>query len=85
MSPETVGLLGIVALVVLLFARMWIGAAMALVGFLGYVYLGGIEHALSIQGTTPYTSVAFYTVTCVPLFILIRCLYSWVQSSPIRE
>ena len=35
MSAELTGILGLVVLVLLLAARMWIGLAMALVGFYG--------------------------------------------------
>ena len=42
MSPEIIGVIGLVVMVVLMFARMWIGAAMALVGFVGYAIIMGI-------------------------------------------
>ncbi|MFH1646417.1 MAG: TRAP transporter large permease [Chloroflexota bacterium] len=70
MSPEVVGIVGLAVLVVLLFLRMWIGFAMAFVGFFGFAYLEGFEPAFGIVGTVPYTTVAFYPVTVVPLFIL---------------
>ena len=48
MSPETTGLVGLMLLIVLLFARMWIGAAMAMVGFLGYAYIMGLKPAFAV-------------------------------------
>ena len=33
MSPEIIGVIGLAVLLILLFAGMWIGAAMAVVGF----------------------------------------------------
>ncbi|HJX12970.1 MAG TPA: TRAP transporter large permease [Dehalococcoidales bacterium] len=70
MSPEVVGIIGLAVLIVLLFLRMWIGFAMAFVGFFGYAFLEGFKPAFGIVGTVPYSTVAFYPVTVVPLFIL---------------
>lgn len=70
MSPETIGILGLILLVVLLFARMWIGAAMALVGFLGYTIVMGIKPAYAVISQIPFTTIAWYPMSTVPLFIL---------------
>jgi C4-dicarboxylate transporter DctM subunit len=76
MSPQEAGYVGLIILVVLLFSRMWIGLAMALVGFLGYAYVSGIGDAFVKLGTVPYSSVAVYAVSCVPLFILMGVIVS---------
>jgi len=70
MSPETTGLVGLLLLVVLLFFRMWIGAAMAMVGFVGYAYLMGIKPAFGVISQIPFTTVGWYPMSTVPLFIL---------------
>jgi C4-dicarboxylate transporter DctM subunit len=70
MSPEIVGLIGIAVLIASLFAGMWIGLAMAFLGFLGFAYLGGIDAALGIMATVPYSTIATYGVAVVPLFLL---------------
>ena len=70
MSANVVGLIGIAVLLALLFGRMYVGAAMGLVGFLGYSYLQGIEAGLGVLATVPFSSIADYTITVVPLFIL---------------
>ena len=69
MSPEIIGVLGLVILLLLLFAGMWIGAAMAVVGFCGYAILIGIDPAFMLVSQIPFTTVAWYPLTCVPLFI----------------
>ncbi len=69
MSPEIVGIIGLVVLLILLFAGMWIGAAMAMVGFLGYAYILGIRPAFAMVSQIPFTTMAWYPLTCVPLFI----------------
>ena len=69
MSPEIVGVIGLALLLALLFAGMWIGAAMALVGLLGYAYIVGIQPAYAIVSQIPFTTMAWYPLTCVPLFV----------------
>jgi C4-dicarboxylate transporter, DctM subunit len=71
MSAEIVGLIGVILLIVLLlFVRMWIGLAMALVGFLGILYLQGFKQAFGVIGTVPYETVAYYPMAALPLFVL---------------
>lgn len=70
MSPEIVGLIGLLILIGLLFIGMWIGAAMAMIGFLGYALIRGIEPAFGIVAQIPFSTMASYILTTVPLFIL---------------
>src|SRR4030042_1328043 len=70
MSTELTGLIGLLVLIALLFAGMWIGAAMAMVGFLGYVFIMGIGPAYGVVAQIPFTTMASYILTTVPLFIL---------------
>jgi tripartite ATP-independent transporter DctM subunit len=76
MSPEMVGLLGVGILVVLLFLRVWVGMAMAIIGFLGFAYLVGFEHAFLIMGSVPFSTISNETVASVPLFILMGVIVS---------
>lgn len=69
MSPEMTGVIGMLLLIVLLFARMWIGAAMSMIGFLGYAYLMGPGAAFAVVAQIPYTTIAWYPMSTVPLFI----------------
>jgi C4-dicarboxylate transporter DctM subunit len=70
MSPEIIGLIGLLVMIALLFLGMWIGAAMALIGFLGYVAIIGVEAAFGVVAQIPFTTMASYILTTVPLFIL---------------
>lgn len=71
MSAEFTGLIGVCLIVVLiLFLRMWIGLAMALVGFVGLLYLQGFKQAFGVLGTVPYETVAYYPMAALPLFVL---------------
>lgn len=76
MSPESVGIIGIIVLILLLFARMWISLAMAMVGFFGLFYLIGIDGALGVLGTVPYKYIAFYPISAIPLFIFMAMVIS---------
>ena len=70
MSPEIIGILGIVLMFLLLAMGMYIGIAMALVGFLGLCFLVGWESGLSILGMTPLAEGSSYTLSVIPLFVL---------------
>ena len=76
MGPETLGLLGILLLVILLFSRMWVGTAMAFVGFFGYAYLSGFGDAIQMSIATAYSTVNHYSLTAVPLFVLMGMVVS---------
>ena len=75
-SPGVVGSIGLVVLVVLLFGRMWIGFAMAVVGFLGFAYVAGFTPALMVLATVPYSTLADYSMSVIPLFILMAVIVS---------
>jgi tripartite ATP-independent transporter DctM subunit len=70
MSPEMIGILGIVLMFIFLALGMYIGIAMALVGFLGMCVLVGLEPGLSILGITPLAEGSSYTLSVIPLFVL---------------
>jgi tripartite ATP-independent transporter DctM subunit len=70
MSPEATGLLGIVAMLILLALRMPIGIAMLLVGAIGFALLHGVRNALYMLGSYPYGSAAVYELAVIPLFVL---------------
>ena len=57
MSMELVGLIGIFVLVILMFARVPIGFAMAFVGIIGLTYLKGFENALAVLSIIPYAQL----------------------------
>jgi tripartite ATP-independent transporter DctM subunit len=68
MSVELIGIIGILLLMFLLFAGMWLGFAMAFVGFLGLVIVMGFDGAVTVMATIPYTRSAFYSISALPLF-----------------
>jgi tripartite ATP-independent transporter DctM subunit len=76
MSPEIVGIIGVVIMIALIFLRVWVGVAMIFVGFLGFAWLEGWRHAFIISGTEPYSQISVYVISCVPLFILMGIVAS---------
>lgn len=70
MSPLIIGVIGICCLFVLLALRMQIGFAMALVGFSGFVALSGFGPGFAILGFEPFQTSASYTLSVIPLFML---------------
>ncbi len=69
MSPCTIGLIGLGALLILLFARIPVGFAMAIVGFTGFVQLVNLDAALSLLARDVYSTFSSYSLTVIPLFI----------------
>lgn len=71
MSPITIGVIGFVLLFILVFScRVPIGIGMGLIGFLGFVYLVGLDAGLGIIRIVPYRTAASNTLSVVPLFVL---------------
>ena len=70
MTPFTIGLVGIGALLLLIFARVPVAVAMGLVGFSGYAALNGIPKALIVLGQVPFDIGTSYSLSVVPLFVL---------------
>lgn len=70
LRPITVGVIGLLLSLSLIFARVTIGFALGLSGFLGLIYLRGVDPALSVLGTVPYGNITNYNLAVMPLFIL---------------
>lgn len=70
MSTEMIGLLGAVAVIILICCRVWVGFALALVGFVGLIILRDTSFALSVLGSAPFQNVNGYTMTVLPMFTL---------------
>lgn len=71
-----VGLIGVILMLVLIFSGMWIGLAMALIGFLGFMYLGGVHSSFSMLSITTYNTIASYNLAPIPLFVMMGSLVS---------
>ncbi|MEJ8572103.1 TRAP transporter large permease [Microbaculum marinum] len=65
-----IGLYGILALCILLLVRVPIAIAMVVVSFLGIGFMIGWEPALGTLAATPYHFVASWTLSAIPMFLL---------------
>ena len=70
MSAGLIGLLGVVLLLVLIFARVPIAIALAASGLVGYAAIDGWAPALKMFGRVPFTLASAYSLSVIPLFIL---------------
>jgi tripartite ATP-independent transporter DctM subunit len=70
MSPAVIGAFGVVVLFVLLLLRVPVWISLILVGFFGNVLVNGWPAAFALAGTAPFDVASSYTLSVVPLFIL---------------
>ena len=70
MSGFALALIGFGAMLFLIVLRLPIGLAMLVVGSWGYIQLNGLMPFLNYIKTTPYQTFANYTLSVIPLFIL---------------
>jgi C4-dicarboxylate transporter DctM subunit len=75
MEPTTAGLIGSLCMMVLIAFGTHIGPSLAAGGLLGLVLLfGDLQTALGILTTTPYSTVAVFALSILPLIILMGIL-----------
>jgi C4-dicarboxylate transporter, DctM subunit len=74
MSGNAAALAGFGVMICLMMLRMPIGMAMLVVGLGGYVSMSSLPNLLNYMKTTPYFLFANYTLTVIPLFILMGAL-----------
>ena len=70
MSPELIGLLGVVALLILIMLKFPIGSSMLLVGIVGYGIVIGPTAALAKMGTDIFNNAHSYSMSVIPMFTL---------------
>jgi C4-dicarboxylate transporter DctM subunit len=69
-SVGAIGVLGVVLLLALIFARVPIAIALAASGLAGYAAIDGWGTALKMFGRVPFTLASAYSLSVIPLFIL---------------
>ncbi|MBN2059198.1 MAG: TRAP transporter large permease [Deltaproteobacteria bacterium] len=96
MSSLSIGIIGILVMLFLLFLRMPVGLAMAAVGFGGYACLTSLEGAFGILRSVPFVTALSYDLSVLPLFLLMGSFaiyagmteglyfsaYKWIGSLP---
>jgi tripartite ATP-independent transporter DctM subunit len=76
MSVGLITTFGVVLLLVLIFLRVPIALALAASGLLGYAMLDGWPKALKMIGLVPYQLASGYSLSVIPLFILMGAVAS---------
>lgn len=74
MSGAAVAALGFAGMLLLLVLRMPIGLAMLTAGSIGYAWFTSVPIFLNYMKSTPYHLFANYTLSVIPLFILMGAL-----------
>lgn len=77
MTPEVIGVLGIIILIVLFLLRVPVSISLILVGFFGTSIIRGIDIAFAQLGRTPFDTASSYSLSVIPLFILMGILLSY--------
>ena len=70
MSPELIGVLGMVVMLVLMFLGVHIAVCLALVGLVGYAMIHGVDRALIMAGMTPFSVISSYTMSLFLVYLL---------------
>ncbi|MCG8380724.1 MAG: TRAP transporter large permease [Gammaproteobacteria bacterium] len=71
MEPLTVGILGMVGIIIMVLLGVRVFFAAALVGVIGLITLKGLGVGVGISGFIPHAETAHYGLSVVPMFILI--------------
>jgi len=69
MTPTTIGIIGIIALFVLIFSRMPVGFLMALIGFFGFGAIVSFDASLNLLARDFFSMFSSYNLTVIPLFV----------------
>lgn len=76
LSPNAVGIIGLVVLLVLIFARFPIALALAIVSIGGLLQLTGLQTTLSLLSSMPYDFAASWELSAIPMFLLMGAIAS---------
>ena len=83
MTPHTVGFVGFVVMVAMIFLRVPVAIALGVVGTVGYAVLNGWTQSLLVLGRVPLTFASAYDLSVVPLFVLMGVIAA--QSGMARD
>lgn len=81
MTPETTGVVAILFMLLLMLLRIPVAIAMTLSAFAGYTLLESWDTAVRVLGMTPFEIGSAYTLSVVPLFLLMGALASRMRMS----
>ncbi|WMS41595.1 TRAP transporter large permease [Acuticoccus sp. MNP-M23] len=76
MTPPIIGVLGLVALLVLIAVRVPVAIAMGTVGIVGGVILNGWFSLGFVLGSQPFVTTSSYALSVIPLFVMMGAFAS---------
>lgn len=76
MSAELIGFIGIIVLVLLILFKVPVGLSLLLVGFVGIGLIKNMDVALSQLASSSFSTVNSYSLSVIPLFILMGMFMS---------
>ncbi|MBU2091521.1 MAG: TRAP transporter large permease, partial [Alphaproteobacteria bacterium] len=74
LSNDTIGIIGVIALLFMVFMGVRVYIAASFVGLVGLIAMIGWEAGAGIVGTIPHSKAVTYTLSVLPMFILIGFL-----------
>ena len=69
MSLSTIGIIGIIVLVILLYSKMPVGFAMGFLGLIGFSYVVNFDAGLNLLARDVWDVFSSYNLTVIPLFV----------------
>jgi C4-dicarboxylate transporter DctM subunit len=69
----------VLLMIIFMFLGMPVAFSLGVAGLIGLLLVGGFDSAFSILSTTPYRTAAHYTLTTLPMFILMAQFISASQ------
>lgn len=69
MDPIVIGIIGVLALIIMVFIGTPVGAALGLTGVVGYAIVMSVDGAFTLLGILPYGGLAVFSYATIPLFI----------------
>lgn len=76
MSPEFLGVLGIFVLIILFLLKIPVSISLIIVSMIGTGLIRGFDIALAQLGRTPFDTASSYSLSVIPLFILMGMILS---------
>jgi len=70
MEPITAGLVGVLIMVILLLCGIPVAFSMALIGYIGLIFLSNLGAASNMAASIPYDIISDYNFCVLPLFLL---------------
>lgn len=81
MSSTLLGVCGTCVLLIMIFLKMPVGFAMALIGALGMYIIAGAASAFSLIANEPFSVASNYIYCAIPLFVFMGCVGSNTRMS----